>query len=178
MWDVKMACCSNAYYLNFAYTRAYISNMSSNVFVLFLFCFCFQKRLNISQTLKLHDDMVVSENPVFSQDSIISQLNVSVDTTTNYKYVFVFHTMDNKICKRHVKPRFKGRCIIWFKSSCAPINKINYHVCLHMRVFGYGQLFYIWLYVIWICNNMSLPIMILHIITYYHIYCSKWLVSG
>ena len=72
----------------------------------------FQKSLNISQTSRLHDGMVVYENHTFS-NGIVSQINVSVDAIRHYKYVFSFQTMDHKICKRLVKPKFEGTCATW-----------------------------------------------------------------
>ena len=57
--------------------------------------------------------MIVHENHNFSNGGIVSQINVSVDTTRYYKYVFLLHTMNDKICKRNVKPKFKGMCATW-----------------------------------------------------------------
>ena len=72
----------------------------------------FQKSLNISQTSRLYDGMVVYEKHAFSH-GIVFQINVSVDIARHYKYVFLVHTDDDKICKRHIRPTFKGMCAFW-----------------------------------------------------------------
>ena len=82
--------------------------MTSSLFEFEFTMLLFQKSLNISQTAELHDDMTVSETHSLSEERIVSHLNVSVNATRHYKYVFLFHTTDNKICKIRANPNFEG----------------------------------------------------------------------